>query len=477
MSLIPLVTRILLSLIFFLPMATGEARSEGFSSGDAVEGYLNLLWGDPQPGTQQDSQLQFTVTDERGATVTFELSRELIEAHDNFLDWNAQRVRVHLADQPRAGLWRAQALTFLGDGSVTQRGGPTGSQPWVSILCKYSDIEAEPRNLAYFQGMYANEIGGLDDYWRKQSYNRIDIAGSTAVDWVELPEPQTFYIPEPGSGSNSDRNAIFEDCTEAADPFVDFSNGGTGGFSGINMMLNGLLDCCAWGGGRFATLDGVTKSWRTTWNPPWAFARSSVIAHEMGHGFGLPHSNNFDGDSNPYDSPYDVMSSASGNSINDSVYGAQGKHHTAYHKERLDWFAESEIIEVTAEGSATITIDAMAVPVTSNYRMARIPVPGTDDWYTVETRKRIGYDGNLPGDAVIISYVDTNRSEPAWTVDTDSPPADYADTEGSMFRVGEVFVDPSRTITVKVDAETDDGFIVTINGAEAMLLFQDRFED
>jgi len=469
--------RAVLTLVLLLSIAGVEATAETFSSGDAVEGHLDLLWGDPQPGSGQAAQLQFTVTDDQGTTVAFELSRQLLEAHDNFLDWNAQRVRVHLADQRHAGLWRAQALTLLGDGLLSERGGPTGPQPWVSILCKFSDVEDEPRNLTYFQDMYANEVGGLDDYWRKQSYNKINIVGSTAVDWVDLPEPQTFYVPTPGSGTDSNRSAIFDDCTEAADPFVDFSNDGSGGFSGINMMLNESLDCCAWGGSRFATLDGISKSWRTTWNPPWAFGQAAIIAHEMGHGFGLPHSNNFDGDSDPYDSPYDVMSAATRNSINDSVYGRQGKHHTAYHKERLDWFEESEVIEVTVDGSATVTIDAMALATTSNYRMVRIPIPETNDWYTVETRKRIGYDANLPGDAVIISYIDTNRSQPAWTVDTDSPPANFADNEGSMLRVGEVFVDPGGIITVKVDAETDDGFVVTINGAEAMLLFQDRFED
>ena len=45
----------------------------------------------------------------------------------------------------------------------------------------------------------------------------------------------------------------------------------------------------------------------TTWEPPWGYADISVIAHEMGHGFGLPHSTAIDWTS-VYDNAWDVMS-------------------------------------------------------------------------------------------------------------------------------------------------------------------------
>jgi len=472
---------LLLGLFLSFQLIAADGSAQPNAAGELLEGRLSMAWGDPPPGSGLASHRVFALTDDDGRTVEFTISEELAAAHGGFLDWNGRRVRVQfdvLRNRALNGPRPARAVMLLeGRDGETIQGGPVGSQPWVSLLCKFADIEDEPRDLAYFEGMYANEFGGLDDYWRKQSYGRIDIVGSIAIDWIDLPEPQSFYVPDPGNGTDSNRNQLFTDCTGAADEIVDFSNGGTGGFSGINMMFNDLLDCCAWGGGRFTTLDGVNKLWRTTWNPPWSFRQSGIIAHEMGHGFGLPHSNNSDGDSSPYDSPWDVMSSATGNAVNDSDYGRLGKHHTAYHKDRLGWFDASEQIEVTAGESATITIDAMALPSTSNYRMARIPVPDTDDWYTVEARKRIGYDGNLPGDAIVISYVDTSRSEPAWSVDSDDPPADFADNEGSMFRVGESFIDASAQITISVDSATPDGFVVTINGPDAFFLFRDRFED
>ena len=74
------------------------------------------------------------------------------------------------------------------------------------------------------------------------------------------------------------------DCTAVADADVFFPN-----FVGINMVFNGDLNGFAWGGGQTLALDGQTKSYRATWLPPWAH-NPAVMAHEMGHGFGLPHS-------------------------------------------------------------------------------------------------------------------------------------------------------------------------------------------
>jgi M6 family metalloprotease-like protein len=329
--------------------------------------------------------------------------------------------------------------------------------------------------------MYDNAPGRLDHYWREVSYDNIDIVGSTAVDWKNLPKSHTSYVPTPGSGTSADLNQLFNDCTAAADPFVDFSLGGTGGFEGINLMFNDKLDCCAWGGGRYATLDGVSKSWRTTWDPPWAFQAEAVIAHEMGHGFGLPHANNSDGDSTTYDSPWDVMSDAWHYAVVDNVYGELGKHLNSYHKDRLGWLDSSEIFEVPGQGFFRVTVDPLGSATTATYRMARIPINGSNShYYTVEVRETVGnYEANLPRASdqdrmVILHEVLAGRSQPSWTVDADDPPADWTDTEGVMWRVGEIFVDPAAEIVIEIEGQTATGFQVGILVGKG--LFSDGFE-
>ena len=455
----------------------------------ALEGWLSIAWGDAGPGAEPGRYHNVTLTADDGRSTRLSMSPELLNAH--VLRWNGRRVTVFpsanqdgLAQDGLAqeGLTheaavRVAALQLAADSSDPSalRGAVTGSQPWISLLCKFSDISAEPENLSFFQNMYANSPGRLDHYWREVSAGQVDIVGSTAVDWVDLPGTQVSYAPTPGSGTTANLNAVFNDCTAAVDAFVDFSGGGEP-YAGINIMVNDALDCCAWGGSRFATLDGITKSWRTTWNPPWAFRAAGVIAHEMGHGFGLPHANNWDGDSNPYDSPWDVMSSATGYAVNDGTYGALGKHVNAHHKDSLGWFAAARRFVAPPNSETTLQLDDTALANSSNYQFARIDTPD-GRFYTVESRIRRGnYEGGLVSDAVIIHEVDFSRSEPSWSVDEDVPPANYADNPGTIWLPGETFTNAADQVSVRVDFATADGFTVTITRGEVGTIFQDGFE-
>ena len=361
----------------------------------------------------------------------------------------------------------------------------TGSQPWVSLLCKFSNVAAEPHTPSFFSEMFANSPGRLDHYWREVSYGQIDVVGSAATSWLVLPQPQTAYVPTPGSGcldgsttNDANLSALFNDCTAVADPFVDFSVGGTGGFAGINLMFNGDLDGCAWGGGRYATLDGVSKSWRTTWEPPWGYANVGVMAHEMGHGFGLPHSNNWDGDGSPYDNSWDVMSDAWAYAGSDATYGTLGKHTIGYGKDRLGWLAPAQVFTPPGSGIYPVELADIALPdPVDGYRLIELPIPSAPGKYwTVETRDLTGlYDGHLPGHAVVVHQIDPGRSEPAWCYDSATPPDGQADSESVMYRVGEVFASPSEATFVSVDAETADGYAVTVYYGVGVL-FLDSFE-
>jgi M6 family metalloprotease-like protein len=425
--------------------------------------------------------LAFFLTPDQGEVIPLTLSDELVEAHGGFVSWNERRVAVWLqaaASRSEGTSREVAALQLLPQRQEQPGQGLTGSQPWVSILCKFSDLSTEPKSKSYFQDMYGNRAGQLDHYWREVSYGQIDLAGSLAIDWVTLPRPQRDYVPTPGSGNKADLNALFADCTAAADPFVDFSRGGQP-FVGINMMFNGDLDCCAWGGSRSATLDGVSHTWRVTWAAPQSYANVAVIAHEMGHGFGLPHSNNADRDNTPYDSPWDVMSDANEYTVGDTTFGRRGKHTIAHHKDLLGWIPRAQQYVAMAPGNHQVTIDALTLPSATHYRMVRIPIGTGPEYYTVEVRYAEGnYDAQLPATAVILHHVQPGRREPAWVIGTDNPPATYSDGPGVIFNVGKSFTDLDNKITVTVVAATPGGFQVEItNGMAQGLLFADGFEN
>jgi len=305
--------------------------------------------------------------------------------------------------------------------------------------------------------MYASTYPGLDHYWRELSYNNVNVLGSRASGWYTLPYPRSHYIYDrDGNGSlDADLNALARDCTAKGDIDVYFP-----AYIGINLMFNYSLDGYAYGGSAYLTLDGITSSWRTTWEPPWGYSDIAVIEHEMGHGFGMPHSSGNYG--HVYDNYWDVMS-MDGRYYNnpDPIYGHFGQHTIAYHKDKTGWILPSEKYTALPGNQALITLERLALPQTNNYKMAQIPIWGSPNlFYTVEARRQAGYDVILPGNGVIIHEVNKNRSEPAHVIDIDGN-GNTGDS-GAIWSVGEKFIDATHGITVTVNAETATGYTIQI---------------
>ena len=277
----------------------------------------------------------------------------------------------------------------------------SGSQKWVSILCRFADSpNVTPYPKTWFETlMLGGAAPGLDHYWREVSFGTVNLTGSVVVGWYNLPQPRSYYV----YGNQLDTQRAANDCTSVADADVHFPS-----FIGINLMFNDDLDCCAWGGSTYLTRDGQSRLYRITWLPPWGYESQGPVAHEMGHGFGLPHSSGPYGAT--YDSRWDVMSDVWNNCPPyDPTYGCVGTHTIAYHKDLLGWIPSNRRYVAALGTSATFTLEPLDQLASSGYMIARIPLPGTTTrFYTVETRRLAGYDAKLPGHAVIIHLVDTD---------------------------------------------------------------------
>jgi len=299
--------------------------------------------------------------------------------------------------------------------------------------------------------MYGDTAPGLNHYWKDLSFGLANVAGSAAYGPYTLPRPLAAYV----INGQPELTELATDCSAAADADVNFPQ-----FDGINMAFNSTIGCCAWGGRRTMTLDGVTKTYRTTWLPPWATNSISVVMHEMGHGFGLPHSSADYGET--YDSPWDVMSKDRANCAKaiDPVYGCIGQGTISYHKDILGWIAPEQKY-THRSGTQTITLTPLGLPGASGYLMAQIPIDGSDThFYTVEARGLASYDAKLPGAGVIIHEVDTNRDRPARVIDADlnGDPGDA----GAIWTPGETFTGQDY-VTVTVDEKAGDAFTVTLS--------------
>ena len=440
--------------VMTLLMQGGYSQSGQAASPISAKGTFLIIWGDGNQGSG-GTRISYFLSMDQNDTIQLIISEELLSSMGGPIGLNRKPVMVQGMWQVTGQSMQVQKMT-LAEADQARPEGIYGPQPWVSILCKFSDIPNEPNNPNFFKQMYSADYPGLDHFWRQNSYDLANLKGSNAFGWYVLPYPRDHYLP----GGNLDWEAAAHDCTNAANPYVDFNP-----YVGINLMFNGNLDCCAWGGSWYGCLDGVCN-WRMTWEPPWGYQNIGVIAHETGHGFGLPHSlgNCQEG----YDNRWDVLSDVWSNGQDPGFpqYGTIGQHTISYHKEMLEWITPDQQFTSTTGTTNTIILERLVLPQTDNYLGARILINDLPyHFYTLEVRQPtnnpVDYDKRLPGFAVIIHDVVTNRGEPAVVIDQDGD-CNTGDA-GAMYTPGEMFTDAENGISVTIDSAIETGYIVTIN--------------
>lgn len=438
-----------------------------------AEGTLRVIWGDPPPGTTTAPRPLYFLEDSAGLhrlylppAVADRLGAYLLSGH---------RVRANVAralgPTPAGSVDGLVASTVLDLGPATPiaAGAPiTGHHPWVTILCAFPDVGGTPHSHAEAESIMLNggSAPGLDHYWREVSFNTFDLQGSSVAGtgWYTLPKNRSQY----GSGGGLDFQGLVNDCTGVADADVNFAL-----YDGLNMMFNATLDIngscnCSWGGASNPNRDGVT-SIRTTWMAPWA--DFGTLAHELGHGFGLPHSSG--GYGQTYNSQWDTMSSPGGTcEINDGAppaWGCWPPQINGYDKDLLGLLPVSTAVFTPAYNTQqVVNLDALETYGASPgaYKLIKVPALGGAgfDYYTIELRRRSGYDTNSPagasGAVVLHTVANSGRPEPAVVVDLDNDgdpndchPWGCPNTANDARWVdGETFVDSYSGLMMKVQA-------------------------
>ncbi len=333
-----------------------------------------------------------------------------------------------------------------------------GTQKFVTLLCKFADsTDFTPEPPSYAEKL----MDRVDKYYQEVSYNRIDLDGSVVSGWYSMPEPRASYINE-GAFAGIDIAKLFEDCTNAADEDIDFTD-----YDGINFFFNqNIFGLASVGGTTPLLLDGDFKFYRTTMMSLFGWHNQATLTHEMGHSFGLPHS------SGPYDTPYDsrwdVMSGTDSCKNPNEEYRCHGPHTNSFYKYAIGWIDPSRAYVATGDQKQTVFIKYLTDSKSPGYLTALVPIDGSDtEYYSIESRNPVGYDKNeIPGQGVLIHKIDISggfnpATNVAQVVDKtfDFNPNDA----GAVWKPGETYRDNANNISIKVLKETKTGFWVAIN--------------
>ncbi len=497
---------LLVALLFF--QTTGLTFGQGLTTSLAqpqtaaqqdISGTLYATVGDPASGTRAPSRTLYWLLADSNQAYDLNFSADYLHANPGLQNLVEKRVKVSGAVDTSAkaqavgqtSAFQVSNLVTIDTPQAHAQPRLAGSQPFISILCKFQDNAAEPQNRNYFvdQLTGANNPINFDKYFREMSFNTIDLQGSDVQGWYTLPKPRSDYIS--GTPEKADLKALAQDCTALAKQAnVDFSK-----TYGINLMFNGALDSAAWGGKQLLNLTGQNKAWPLTWMPYappapgysqgtgsiFGWPSMTILAHEMDHAFGALHSNDPNG--NEYGSAWDVVSKAQWNCTNngaltsfvDPTYGCVGQGIIAFSRAKMGILPTSKLLAYDGSmGAKTVTLERLSQPTNNNPLMIKIPI-GQDPnrYYTVEARYRVGFDAKLPTDGILIHNIDESgksftRGNPAQLVIP--PNAANIGDDGAAWLPNMTFNDTTNNIAITVQSATATGFVVVVNAPDAINL-------
>ena len=310
------------------------------------------------------------------------------------------RLRLGRRRTVRAGALAAAAALAVSTAAVAPSADAVparGNSGWSVLLCRFSDVPAQPQTPAYFGRMFgAAGAGqeGLYDYFRNQSYGKLRIA-ATVRGWYRMP----FSVAQEAPKSRGQR---IQDCVDTA-----AANGYTVPAGNRTAVITNAQQDSGSAGGRVLLDPGA-------WNIRFA-------AHEMGHGYGLDHSFSDDltyqnaswSQPGEYDDMWDEMSAQHVYGFNTTSFGNGGVGLNAFGRDKLGFLPRNRIRTFGSGGatSGTVQLAALQQPSATGSLLLRVPFDPADPfhYYTVEFQRRLGWSQGIPADTVLIHEVRNGR--------------------------------------------------------------------
>jgi hypothetical protein len=274
--------------------------------------------------------------------------------------------------------------------------------PWAILLCRFSDRPFEPQPADYYADLFARHgTGGQADYWRDVTFGNIDLTGSRVFGWLTMSHASTEVSQLVFPGQRGVLVQWGRDAAAAAG--IDLTP-----FRQVLVVHNFGVDHGAAG-------NGVVIVHQDS-----SVCEFGFISHEMGHGFGLPHTFSANPDTE-YGDGWDLMSFATTTfQFPITFRGTSGDATVGLSARNLDRLGVLEPSRRWSppgpDFSATIVMDPLNQQQIGNHGhlVATIPPAATSparadgSTWTLEFRHKAGWDQAIPEDAVILHQIRSN---------------------------------------------------------------------
>jgi hypothetical protein len=348
----------------------------------------------------------------------------------------------------------AAAILFaVGCGHVRAQSAPppgatTGEIKTAVILVNFQDNTTQPKTAAQSNTLV---FGNVSDFLWENSYHHTFLGGDT-FGWFTLPM----------SGAVCDTDTLVREANDAAVA----AGANLGAYAQVIYMFPKTR--CTWAGLGGIGANGQKLVYVNGTN---AFDQR-VIAHEMGHGFQLDHSDALECGAASIGSSCSDLDQASP----DDTMGSRAGHFNVFQKERLGWLGTSgmpAITTVTASGRYTLEpLETQTTGVKAlKIRQGTDPATGQAVWYYLEYRQAVGFDSILASVGTLTSGVSIIRGMPSNTgsvntlIDT-TPESNtlsrLSDFEDGTLQPGRTFTDAAAGVAVSVVSVDANGAVVDI---------------
>lgn len=311
--------------------------------------------------------------------------------------------------------------------------------PWAIILCKFTDGDAEPHTMQYYQDLFTSSTDtnwNLVRYFKEYSHGTLDLSGSKVFGWYQLDKSVQDY-----NNLGQDARAALIGWARA----IAIADG-----IDLSPFFNTVVCTNLWHDIGASSAGVVSQGVETQ--------IQQLLAHEMSHIYGLNHSR-MDGSTEDYKDPWDVMSVANYTySAPDDEFALIGPGLNASNMRSRGWLDETRTWTSGAEGTdETITLRPLDRHDLDGFLAAELP-----NGHLVEFRVRKRWDGAIPRAAVLIhrfadgaSYLIPGNAGVPDLVAGDS----FGDPEPGDGNIGSFFSGLMRLDVVSIDEPADEATI------------------